>query len=219
MRLHLIALTAMLLVATRVPAHGQSLVYCPTAPEERERRCNQVQTQIAREAQQIEAHETLLHDAAIILALVHKMPAESTADYRARVRRQAGVVTPASNTWLPVAGHFYNPVQQRMYVALSREAYWHYLYEGLAFDPDLAAATFKRRARRSQREKAYQLENPDSATNQARYYTLETLRAFQRECCQPAAPEGVLRPEAPIRENDRRTVPATQPGPPDHQAP
>jgi hypothetical protein len=190
------SLAGLLLLATTLPAYGQSLVYCPTAPEERSRRCARVGDQIVQGQKQIEAAEAQLRNPAIILARVEKAPEESLADYRARVRLQKGVATPQSNTWHPVQGHYYNPAQQRMYVAMGREAYWQYLWEGLSFDPELATATFKRRERRSRSEKAFQLENPDSVTNQSRY-ALETLLAFQRECC-PADDDGVLEsPAAP----------------------
>jgi hypothetical protein len=175
-------LAGLLLLATTLPVYGQSLVYCPTAPEERSRRCARVDDQIVQGLKQIEAAEALLRNPAIVLARVEKAPEESLADYRARVRLQKGVATPQSNTWYTVQSHFYNPVQQRMYVALGRAAYWQYIWEGLSFDPDLAEATFKRRERRSRQEKAFQLDNPDSVTNQGRY-ALETLRVFQRECC------------------------------------
>jgi hypothetical protein len=207
MRPALVLLIVLLLLPTLPPARGQSLVDCPAAPEELTRRCARVADQIAGYRQQIEDAETLLRDTAIILARAEKTPDESTAQYRARVRRQQGVATPESNTWLPVQGYFYNAVQQRIYVALARDGYWHYIWERLAFDPALARETFKRRARRSRREKTYQLENPDSAINRNRY-TLETLRVFERECCAsaniapplfpaPSVPARDPRPEAP----------------------
>lgn len=182
MRRILICLTGLILLATTVAAYGQPLVYCPTAPEERSRRCARVSDEIADNQRQIESVENQLRDPAIILARVEKPPEESLANYRARVKLQQGVATPQSNTWLPVQGHYYNPLKQQMYVALAREAYWHYLWEGLTVDPELAEATFKRREQASRREKTFQLENPESATNQRRY-KLETLLAFQRECC------------------------------------
>ena len=181
-------LTALILLAAALPAYGQSRVYCPTAPEERDRRCARVSTQIARDREQIAFADTQLRNPDIILARVEMQPQESLADYRARVERQQGVATPESNTWLPVVGRYFNPTQQRMYVALKRADFWRYIWESLAFDPDLARADFKRRERRSRREKAFQLEAPESAINRLQY-SLETQLAFQRECCAlPKAP-------------------------------
>ncbi len=186
-------LTGLILLATSLPAYGQPLVYCPTAPEERSRRCARVSAQIAQDQEQIASTEALLRDPEIILARVESGPEETLADYRARVERQQGVATPQSNTWLLVRGHYYNPTEQRMYVALARASYWHYIWEGLAFDPELAEADFKRREGDSRREKAFQLENPDSAMNRMRY-ALETLLAFQRECCAPLDTEAAAFP-------------------------
>ena len=178
----LICLTWLLLLATAFTAYGQSPVSCPHAPEERRQRCALISDEIAAHQLEIESAENQLRNPAIILARVEKRGDESLADYRNRVRLQQGLATPRSNTWLPLQGHYYNPLQQQMYVALAREAYWHYLWEGLAFDPELAQATFKRREQHSRIEKTFQLQNPDSATNRKRY-RLESLLAFQRECC------------------------------------
>lgn len=177
-----IGLTAIFVLAAAFSAYGQSSVYCPRAPEERNLRCARVNTEIAQIQPAIESVENQLRNPEIILAHVEKMPSESPTDYRHRVRRQQGVATPQSNTWLPVQGHYYNPAQRQMYVALAREAYWQYLWEGLSFDLELAQAEFKRREQQSWLEKRFQLENPDSAANQQRY-RLESLLAFQRECC------------------------------------
>ncbi len=205
-------LTAAILWATIASAYGQSLVYCPTAPEERHRRCSRVSAQIEQQQGQIATTENQLRNPDIILARVEMDPEESVADYRARVTLQKGVATPQSNTWLPVQGHYYNSSQQFMYVALSRSAYWHYIWESLSFDPELAQATFLRRAQRSRLEKAYQLEDPDSAINRMRY-TLETLSAFQRECCSTPGPE-----EAPLGfDPDRPRRPATDAAEPPDQ--
>jgi hypothetical protein len=189
----LICLTGLLLLATSVRAYGQSRVACPIAPEERSQRCAHVSEEIATHQRAIESAEHQLRNPAIILARVEKLPDESVADYRNRVRRQQGVATPQSNIWLPVQGHYYNPDQRQMYVALEREAYWHYLWEGLASDPELAEATFKRREQQSRSEKSFQLENPDSAANRQRY-RLESLLAFQRECCNAPNPQATSAP-------------------------
>ncbi len=196
-------LFGLLLLTTTAPAYGQSLIYCPTAPEERSRRCSRVGEQIARNQAQIDAIENQLRNPDILLVRVEVGPEESLMDYRTRVALQKGVATPQSNTWLTVRGHFYNPIRQQMHVALAREDYWHYVWEGVASDPDLAEAAFRQRERYSRTEKAFQLENPDSAFNQLRY-TLETLLAFERECCSspnadtalPAGPEGHPTPAA-----------------------
>ncbi len=196
-------LTALILLAAALPVYGQSLVYCPTVPEERSRRCARVDAQIARDRDRIAIAEDQLRDPEIILAQVEMHPEESLADYRARVESQQGVATPESNTWLPVQGRYYNAAQQRIYVALKRTDYWRYIWEGLAFDPDLAHADFNRREQLSRREKAFQLENPESTINRLQY-SLETQLAFQRECCpRPDAPPplpslGVERPPSPI---------------------
>lgn len=209
----MICLTGLMLLATTMPAYGQSLVYCPTAPEERERRCHRAGEQISREQGQIESTEAQLHDPGVILARVEMGPEESLTDYRARVSLQQGVTTPQSNTWLPVRGHYYNPTQQLMYAALDREAYWHYIWEGLASDPELAETEFKRREQHSRREKAFQLENPDSEINRMRYQ-LETLMAFQRECCFPrdadaaTFPAGADRLETPTIDSPSLDQPA-----------
>ena len=209
MRPHYLFLTGLLLLlAKTAPVCGQSLIYCPTAPEELSRRCSRVGDQIARDQGQIDAIETQLRNPAIILVRVEIGPEESLTDYRTRVALQQGVATPQSNTWLTVRGHFYNPVQQRMYVALSREDYWHYIWEGVAFDPDLAEAALRQREGQSRTEKAYHLENPDSGINQLRY-TLETLLAFERECCSSQNAAAVL----PADPEDHQT-PASELFPP-----
>ena len=196
MRPHYLFLTGLLLLlAKTAPVCGQSLIYCPTAPEELSRRCSRVGDQIARDQGQIDAIETQLRNPAIILVRVEIGPEESLTDYRTRVALQQGVATPQSNTWLTVRGHFYNPVQQQMYVAMLRQDYWHYIWEGVAFDPDLAEAALRQREQYSRTEKAFQLENPDSGVNQMRY-SLETSLAFERECCLPQDAESVL-PVAP----------------------
>ncbi len=180
-------LTALILLAAALPVYGQSLVYCPTAPEERSQRCARVNAQIDRDREQIAFAEAQLRDPEIVLARVEMQSDESLADYRARVESQQGAATPGSNTWLPVQGHYYNPVQQQMYVALKRADYWRYIWESLAFDPELAQADFQRREMHSRREKTFQLENPESTINRL-YYSLETQLAFQRECCTVSAP-------------------------------
>ncbi|MDJ0723155.1 MAG: hypothetical protein QNJ04_16070 [Desulfobacterales bacterium] len=199
-------LTALILLATVLPVYGQSMVYCPTAPEERRQRCARVNAQIDRDREQIAFTESQLRDPEIVLARVEMHPEESLADYRARVEKQQGAATPGSNTWLPVQGHYYNPVQQRMYVALKRTDYWRYIWESLAFDPELAQADFQRRERRSRREKTFQLEDPESAINRLQY-SLETQLAFQRECCtvsEPPSPmpsDGAVQRPAPLPES------------------
>jgi hypothetical protein len=208
MQLILICLTWLLLQGTTLTAYGQTQVSCPNAPEERSQRCARVSEEIAMHQREIESSENQLRNPAIILARVEKMPNESLADYRNRVRLQQGVATPQSNTWLPVQGHYYNPIQQQMYVALAREAYWHYLWEGLAFDPGLAEATFKRREQHSRSEKTFQLENPDSAANRKRY-RLESLLAFQRACCNATDPQAT----APPSVSDVPATPLTNPPP------
>ncbi len=204
-----ISLTGVLLLAASITAYGQSQIYCPSTPEERSPRCTRVITEIADHQRAIESAENQLRSPAVILARVEKLPSESLTDYRTRVRRQPGVATPQSNTWLPVQGHYYNPVQRQMYVALAREAYWHYVWEKLSFDPDLAGAEFKRREQQSRIEKAFQLENPDSAANQRRY-RLESLLAFQRECC--TASDGPV--TMPSADADQVSAPAIAPIPP-----
>ncbi|MDJ0810595.1 MAG: hypothetical protein QNJ01_10875 [Desulfobacterales bacterium] len=201
MRPFSIFLVGLLLLATSAPAYGQSLIYCPTAPEERSKRCSRVGEQIAQDQRRIDAIENQLRNPGILLVRVEVGPEESQMDYRTRVALQKGVATSQSNTWLTVLGHFYNPIQQRMYVALARENYWHYVWEGVDFDPELAEAAFRQRERFSRTEKAFQLENPDSVVNQLRY-SLETLLAFERECC--SSP------------NADKVLPA---GPEDHQTP
>ncbi len=204
-------LTGLILLVAALPANGQSLVYCPTAPEERSQRCARVSDEIVRGRQQIESAETQLQDPQIVLAAVEKNPEEALTDYRTRVKLQQGVTTPETNSWLPVRGHYYNATQGRMYVALAREDYWHYIWEGLAFDPDLATATFIRREQRSRTEKAYQLDNPDSAINQQRYH-LETLLAFERECCPAKTPENIVLPVAPHPSEEQTTEENPAPG-------
>lgn len=189
----LICLTLLLLLATTFTAYGQSQVSCPNAPEERSQRCARISEEIAAHQHEIESAENQLRNPAIILARVEKRGDESLADYRNRVRLQQGLATPRSNTWLTLQGHYYNPLQRQMYVALAREAYWHYLWEGLAFDPELAKATFKRREQDSRIEKTFQLQNPDSAANRKRY-RLESLLAFQRECCNVPNPQATAAP-------------------------
>ena len=196
MRRTLRCLTGLVLLAAAASVHGQSLVYCPTAPEERHRQCARVGAEIAQSEQQIESAETQLQDPEIVLAAVEINPEETQTEYRARVRLQQGVATPETNSWLPVHGHYYNAARGRMYVALLRQDYWHYLWERLSFDPDLAETTFRRRERRSRIEKAYQMDNPDSRINQQRY-RLETLMAFERECCPTEAPDNTGLPVAP----------------------
>ena len=211
MRRTLPCLIGLILLAAALPAGGQSLVYCPTAPEERNRRCARVSEEIEQTQHQIELAETQLQDPEIVLAAVQKTLAEALADYRARVQAQQGVATPETNSWLPVRGHYYNVAQGQMYVALARQDYWHYIWEGLAFDPDLAAATFNRREQGSRTEKAYQLDNPDSAINQQRYH-LETLLAFERECCPAKTPENIVLPVAPHLSEEQTTEENPAPG-------
>ena len=203
-----IGLTVLFLLATASAVYGQSQIYCPNTPQERNQRCTRVSTAIDEHQRAIESAEDQLRNPAVILARVEKMPDESLADYRNRVRRQQGVATPQSNSWLPVQGHYYNPARRQMYVALAREAYWHYLWEGLAFDPELAHATFKRREQHSRREKAFQLENPDSATNQRRY-RIKGLLAFQRECCAAADAQVTM----PSVGSDATLTPPSEPPP------
>ena len=214
MRRILTHLLGLILLAAAVPVGGQSLVYCPTAPEERSRRCARVNDEIKQSRQQIESAATQLQDSEIVLAAVEKHPEEALAEYRARVQGQQGVATPETNSWLPVRGHYYNAAQGQMYVALARRDYWHYIWEGLAFDPDLAAATFKRREQRSQIEKTYQRDNPDSAINQQRY-RLETLMAFQRECCPSAEPGNAALPVTPLFPEGRPPDASPKPEQPD----
>lgn len=216
MRRTLRCLTGLILLAAAVPVGAQSLVYCPTAPAELSRRCARVSDEIDQGHQQIETAETQLQDPEIVLAAVEKNPEEALADYRTRVQLKLGVATPETNSWLPVRGHYYNAAQGRMYVALSRQDYWHYIWEGLAFDPDLAAATFKRREQRSRTEKAYQLDNPDSAINQQRYQ-LEILMAFERECCPAKDPENKVVPVAPSLPEEQTNDASLLPGEPDRQ--
>ena len=205
-------LTALILLAAAMPVCGQSLIYCPTAPEERSRRCARIDAQITRDQDRIALVEAQLRDPETILAQVEMQPEESLADYRARVESQQGVATPESNTWLPVQGRYYNPARQRIYVALKRSDYWRYIWEGLAFDPELAQADFNRREQLSRREKAFQLEDPESAINRLRY-SLETQLAFQRECCPrpdvpaPLPPFGSEQPPSPMLESRPSTPP------------
>ena len=199
----MLCLTGFFLLTTNFSAYGQSKLNCPKAPDERQLRCARVSAEIADSQREIERDEDQLRNPTVILARVEKRPDEPVADYRARVRRQQGVATPRSNTWHPVQGHYYNASQRQMFVALARDAYWHYLWEGLAFDPQLAKATFRQREQLSRSEKSFQLQSPDSAANQRRY-RLESLLAFQRECCTAADPQITLRPpgldkpEAPL---------------------
>jgi hypothetical protein len=216
MRRKLLCLTGLILLAAAAPVGGQSLVYCPTALEERNQRCTRVGHEIARYRQQIETVEAQLRDPEIVLAAVQKNPAETLGDYRARVKLQQGVATQETNSWLPVRGHYYNAAQGRMYVAMRRQDYWHYIWEGLAFDPDLAAATFIRREQGSRSQKAYQLDNPESAINQQRYQ-LETLMAFERECCPAMNPENTVFPLAPSLPEGRATEESPLPGDPGRQ--
>ena len=197
MRRTIPCLIGIILLATVYPVGGQSLVYCPTAPEERTRRCARVSDEIEQSQHQIEFTESQLQDPEIVLAVVEKKPEEALMDYRARVEGRQGVATPETNSWLPVRGHYYNAAQGQMYVALARQDYWHYIWEGLSFDPELAEATFKRREQRSRIEKAYQMDSPDSVINQQRY-RLETLLAFKRECCPEAPPENTELPVTPF---------------------
>ncbi|MBL0715727.1 MAG: hypothetical protein JJV98_18735 [Desulfosarcina sp.] len=183
-----LVLTCLILLVGAGSVPGQDLIYCPTAAEERDRRCARVVKEIAQHQRRIESARDQLRNPDVVLAQVEKPPGESLPDYRARVALQQGVATPQSNSWLPVRGHYYNPDRRQMYVALARDAYWQYIWEGLAFDPALAEATFKRREQRSQREKEFQLTSPDSAVNRERY-NLETLAVFRRECCPSADPE------------------------------
>ncbi len=205
-------LTALILLAAALPVYGQSLVYCPTAPEERSRRCARVEAQIARDQAQISFTDAQLRNPEIILAQVEMRPEESLADYRARIESQQGVATPESNTWLPIQGRYYNPARQRMYVALNRTDYWRYLWEALAFDPELAQADFKRREQLSRDEKIFQLEDPESAINRLQY-SLETQLVFQRECCPapnaqaPRPPVGSGQPLSPLVEPRPSTPP------------
>ncbi len=189
-------LTALILLATALPVYGQALVYCPTAPDERRRRCARVEAQIARDRDRIAFTETQLRDPEIILARVEMQPEESLADYRTRVENQQGVATPESNTWLPIQGRYYDPAQQQMYVALKRTDYWRYIWESLAFDPELAQADFARREQISRDAKGYQLEDPESTINRW-HYSLETRLAFQRECCSMPAEGTAFQPIEP----------------------
>ena len=216
MRRKLLCLTGLILLAAAAPAGGQSLIYCPTAPEERSQRCTRVGNEITRYHQLIESAEAQLRDPEIVLAAVEKNPEEALVDYRARVNLQQGVATPETNSWLPVRGHYYNAAQGRMYVAMLRQDYWHYIWEGLAFDPDLAAATFNRREQGSRTEKAYQLDNPESDINQQRYQ-LETLMAFERECCPAMDPENTVLPVAPSLPEVQATEESLLPGDPGRQ--
>jgi hypothetical protein len=178
-----------LLLLSAVPLWAQEWVYCPTAPQTLERQCRQTEAVIRRTQTLLNTVGQQMHDPDIVLARVERGPGESVPHYLSRVKQQQGVAAPASNRWLPVRGRYYDPDRQTMYVALSRQDYWQYVWEALEPDEGLARRTFAAREQLSQRFKQTRFTGPGGKLAQWQQ-ELETARRFREACCDrpPVAP-------------------------------
>jgi hypothetical protein len=178
---------ATLLVLIPAALMAQEWIYCPAAPEELQRQCQQTLGTITINQERLAAVGEQMANADIILAKVHRQPGESIVQYKLRVKQQQGVATPETNRWLPVLGRYYDPDRQVMYVALDRQAYWQYVWEALAPDEALARRTFKTREHMSRQFKQTYFTGPDGKLAVWRRAIAEAQR-FRRQCC-PTLPE------------------------------
>jgi len=178
-----------LLLLSAVPLRAQEWVYCPTAPQALERQCRQTEAVVRRTQTLLDTVGQQMHDPDIVLARVERGPGESVPHYLSRVKQQQGVAAPASNRWLPVRGRYYDPDREIMYVALSRQDYWQYVWETLEPDEDLARRTFTAREQLSQRFRQTRFTGPGGKLAQWQQ-ELETARRFREACCDrpPVAP-------------------------------
>lgn len=191
-----------LLVTAASPLNAQEWIYCPAAPEERERQCGQAERTIHDNLERISAIGDQIGNSDIILAKVDRKPDESVILYQSRVQLQQGVATPASNRWLPVLGRYYDPDHQIMYVALDRQAYWQYVWEALSPDEDFARRTFISRERLSQQFKQTRFSGPGGKLALWQQ-EVENAQRFRQQCCQslPATEAAVtpILPGKPLR--------------------
>jgi len=171
-----------LLLLAAVPLQAQEWIYCPAAPKALERQCRQTEVVIQRNQSLLDNVGEQMRSADIILARVEREPGESVPHYLARVKQQQGVGAPASNRWLPVRGRYYDPDHQLMYVALSRQDYWQYVWEALEPDENLARRTFTAREQLSRRFKQTRFTGPGGKLAQWQQ-EMETARRFREACC------------------------------------
>lgn len=178
-----------LLVTVALPLNAQESdprewIDCPASPEERQRQCRRTDDTIRRNTDLLATVGAQIRDPEIILVRVAREAGESLSHYQKRVRQQRGVATPVSNHWLPVRGRYYDPDRQVMYVALARGSYWHYVWETLAPDEELARRTFLDRERSSRQYKQMRFTGPDGRLAQWER-EIEQARRFRTQCCQP----------------------------------
>ena len=173
-----------LFVTVAIPLQAQEWIYCPAAPEELERQCDNTRKTIRDTEKQLATIGDQIRNPDIILARVDRRPEESVILYKARSLQQQGVATPETNKWLPVLGHYYDSDHQIMYIALDRQGYWQYVWEALSPDEDFARSTFISRERISQQFKQTRFTGPGGKLAQWQQ-AVEIARRFQQQCCQP----------------------------------
>ena len=194
-------IATLLLVMHTFPLSAQGLnprefIYCPVSEPERARQCRRAEATLRRHQHLLTTVGDQMHDPGILLVRVERASGESLDHYQARVERQRGVATEATNRWLPVLGHYFDPERQVFYVALERRAYWQYVWERLAPDEELARRTFLARERESRRYKQMRFTGPGGQLSQWQQ-EIEAVRRFQESCCRPlpdTASDQSLRP-------------------------
>lgn len=115
---------------------------CPTDPIEWQRRCHSAETDASRLEADIDALEAVMTNPDIVLIPADRLPNESPIDYQARIERNGGIRSPATNTWLPILGHYFIPDTGTALVAMDRSDYWRYVGEAFGFDSREAVSVF-----------------------------------------------------------------------------
>jgi hypothetical protein len=180
-----------------LPLKAQEWIYCPAAPAELAGQCSQSQLTIRQTQDLMDAVSDQMHSPEIILAKVERRHDESLGQYQARVKQQQGVASPSSNHWLPIRGRYFDPDREIMYVALDRQDYWHYIWEALEPDEDLARRTFTARERNSDQFKQARFTGPGGKLVQWQQ-EIEAAKKFYQQCCQTVVlPESPTEPELP----------------------
>ncbi len=116
---------------------------CPTDPVEWQRRCQSAEADASRLGADIHSLESVMTNPDIVLITADRLPNESPVDYEARVKRNRGIRSPVTSTWLPIIGHYFIPDSGTALVAMDRTDYWRYIGEAFGFDSREAVSVFK----------------------------------------------------------------------------